>query len=247
MQHTQSASSIVTDTKSPALQFSATPSTNQPAWDPPGIALGSSRFGRSLTVCTGGERHWLRSLEGLKNGNSSPLSPVGFKYWADWRCHPPPWSLYSKGGGAHTEQFLTLHVAPSSVCAQPPRAQKGQGVWRGGQTAREHLRGLLENSCLPWPSFLYTKAPARLLRNRAHGLQGCYDLAGVLLCELGHFNWLQWTSSFMSDGRRTVSTHRASGRPGGERRRMKPTRAKHMVRVQTFVTMGFIFRSISRK
>lgn len=40
----------------------------------------------------------------------------------------PPWSLYSKGGGAHTEQFLTLHVAPSSVCAQPPRAQKGQGV-----------------------------------------------------------------------------------------------------------------------
>lgn len=57
-----------------------------------------------------------------------------------------------------------------------------------GETAQGYRGGLLENSYLPWPSFLYTKAPAPLLRDRAHGLQGCYDLAGVLLCELGHFN-----------------------------------------------------------
>lgn len=241
----------MTDTKSPALQFSAT--TTPPA--PQRINLPGTHQGL-LLVRPGLAGVWQSALE-EKDIDSDP--------WKDWKMgiavHFTLW-LSNTGSlemsppgvctaGAGEPTMNTASHSPPCPPAQfmhslqgPRRDKVCEGV---GQTARGHLGGLLENSCLPRPSFLYTKAPAPLLRNRAHGLQGCYDLAGVLLCELGHFNWLQWTSSSTSDGGRTVSNHRASGRPGGEMRHMKPTRAKHMVRVQTFVTMGFIFRSISRE
>ena len=183
---------MVTDTKSPALQFSAAPDKSACLGPAKGCSLfaqvrqelDSLHCGRkTLTQIPGRSEKW----------GQQPPPPVGFQHWADWRC--PPQSLHTSAG-AHTEQLLTLRRTPRSVCSQPPRAQEGR-VYEGvGETAQGYRGGLLENACLPWPSFLYIKAPAPLLRNRAHSLQGCYDLAGVLLCELGHFNWLQWTSTF---------------------------------------------------
>lgn len=172
MQHTQSASSIVTDTKSPALQFSATPSTNQPAWDPPGIALGSSRFGRSLTVCTGGERHWLRSLEGLKNGNSSPLSPVGFKYWADWRCHPPL-EFVQQGRGSPYRTVSHSPRGPQLSLRTASKGPEGTGCvkgWADGSRAPQGTPWELLSSLAKFSLHRGTSPLAKEQSSRSAGL-----------------------------------------------------------------------------
>ena len=119
---------MVTDTKSPALQFSAAPDKSACLGPAKGCSLfaqvrqelDSLRWGRkTLTQIPGRSEKW----------GQQPPTPVGFQHWADWRC--PPRSLHTRAG-AHTEQLLILRRTPQLRLLIASKGPGGTCVWRGG-------------------------------------------------------------------------------------------------------------------